>query len=340
MDNITVGIIGLGHWGPNILGSLSRIKEVKLKSICDQNTQALIRLSENYESLFKTQDANEIFADNGIDLICIATPVKSHFELAKKALTAGKHVFVEKPLCANSDEGNALVELANKNSVKLMVGHVFLFNPTVIKVKEIIDSGQLGKILYLEAHRTNLGPVRSDVNAIWDLTSHDISIFNYWLSSTPIQISASGSKALDGIVEDTTFVTLKYPDNILAHAHASWLNPMKVRQITIVGQNKMLIWDDVDLTKPIQIFDSNIKVKKDDFSDTFSSHRMEYHRGDIVIPAVTVGEPLKSELGHFVKCLLNKEKLRSDGEFGNQIVKILEASDSSLHDMSRFIKID
>tara|TARA_B100001093_G_scaffold519855_1_gene610947 strand:- start:7270 stop:8301 length:1032 start_codon:yes stop_codon:yes gene_type:complete len=338
-NKIVVSIIGAGRWGPNILGALSQLSQVEVRSICDLNENSLKAIEARYPTLKTTSNLDDILQDRQIDMVCVATPVKTHFTIAQKVLEAGKHLFVEKPLCPSVEECNKLLKLAETKKLKLMVGHVFLFNPTIQKVKQILDSGELGRLYYIETHRTNLGPVREDVNAIWDLTSHDISIFNYLLDAIPHKVSANGCKALDGKVEDTTFTSLVYPHGVLAHAHASWLNPLKVRQMTIVGENKMLTWDDIDLTKPIQIFDSSINISGEQISDSFTRHRLEYHRGDVLIPAVLMGEPLKIEMESFVNAIINNEGHLSDGAFSRDVVEILEASDQSLLSKGEFIEL-
>lgn len=333
-------MIGAGRWGPNILSSIEAISNAKVEMVCDLNQDSLDNLRGRFPQIQITTNINDIL-NSGVDAVCVATPVCTHFKLGLSVLESGKHLFIEKPLCHTSEEARKLIALAKEKELKIMVGHVFLFNPTIIKVKEILEGGSMGKIYYMESHRTNFGPVREDVNALWDLTSHDISIFNYLLSSEPEAVSANGSRALDGNVEDTTFATFKYPEDILAHSHASWLNPKKVRQITIVGEKKMLIWDDIDLERPIQIFDSNITIEEQgEYCDSFSSHRSVYNRGGISIPHVKTGQPLKLELAHFIECLRNGEEVRSGGDFSAKIVSVLEASDRSLKNDGQFISIE
>jgi predicted dehydrogenase len=338
MKQLKVSVIGAGHWGPNIIGSLNGLPEVEVHTVCDLNEAALENIRHRFPSVKTSADTQATLCDPDVQAICIATPVSTHFKLAKAALEHGKHILVEKPLCQSSAECLILEQEAARRNLTLMVGHVFLFNPSILKVKEIIQSGTLGEVFYLEAHRTNLGPVRQDVNAIWDLTSHDISIFNFLLDAYPLDASAVGSKALDGKVEDTTFVTFRYPDSILAHAHASWLNPKKVRQITIVGSSKMMTWDDLDITHPIRIYDSTVTLGSN-YSDTFSAHRMNYHRGDVVMPQVEGGEPLKNECRSFVESILNNAPSSSDGTFGRKVVEALEATDRSIQSNSSFIEI-
>jgi len=338
MEQLQVNVIGAGHWGPNIIGALHGLSNAVVCTVCDLNESALEKIRQRFPTVKTTTDSQATLADPEAHAICIATPVSSHFDLALAALENGKHIMIEKPLCTTSAECLILEKEAARRNLVLMVGHVFLFNPSIMKVKEIIRSGELGKIFYLEAHRTNLGPVRLDVNAIWDLTSHDISIFNFLLGNEPLSASAVGSKALDGQVEDTTFCSFKYPEGVLAHAHASWLNPKKVRQITIVGERRMLTWDDIDITHPIRIYDSNVTVEGR-YSDTFAAHRLNYHRGDVVMPQVEGGEPLKNECIAFVESIFNKTPSPSDGTFGRKVVEVLEATDRSLQANSAFVDL-
>ena len=338
MMQLNINVIGAGHWGPNLIGALHGLPNVNVQTVCDLSEVALNKVKDRFPSVQTSVDAKAIISDPNIQAVCIATPVSTHFELAKEALENGKHVLVEKPLCQTSDECRIIEEEAAQKNLVVMVGHVFLFNPSILKVKEIVESGNLGKIFYLEAHRTNLGPVRQDVNAIADLTSHDISIFNFLLNAEPLSVSASGSKALDGLVEDTTFCTFKYPNSVLAHAHASWLNPKKVRQITIVGEHKMLTWDDIDITHPIRIYDSSVRFESQ-YSDSFAAHRMNYHRGDVIMPQVGGGEPLKNECQAFVDSILNKTPAPSGVTFGRKVVEALEATDRSLQANGSFVDI-
>lgn len=336
--NLKINIIGLGRWGPNLVRAFADMTGVEVGSIYDLDATRAKSLQAKFPGIRLSTSLEEVLGDDS-QAVVIATPVKSHADLVESALRKGKHVFVEKPFCATSADCHRLVKLADAQKLKIMVGHVFLFNPTIIKLKEIITSGHLGKIHYIESRRTNLGPVRPDVNAIWDLASHDFSIFCYLLDQFPLQVNASAFKALGGNVEDLAFTNLIFPDHVFAAAHVSWLSPAKIRQITVVGSERMLIWDDLELTKPIQIFDSNISLQRDAYSDSFTSHRLSYHRGDIVIPHIEGGEPLRSECEHFAQSILNNSDLRSDGRFSTKIVEILEATDASLQRGSVYITL-
>jgi len=336
---INVGIVGAGRWGPNLINALWSNPAVSDILVCDINENSLKKIRNKYSDISCTTSINSLTEEKSIDVVFISTPVSTHFDLSKKILNSGKHIFVEKPFCSSSIEGSQLINQAEEKGLFIMVGHVFLFNLAIQKIKEILTKSEIGKVHYLLAERTNLGPVRSDVNATWDLTSHDISIFNFLLNDKPTKVSTNGLKALDGKVEDTTFSTFKYSNGVTAHAHASWLNPRKVRQITIVGEKKMLVWDDLDLTMPIKVFNSNITLTDASYTDSYSSHIMQYHHGDIEVPYVKNGEPLKIEVDYFIKRILGVGGQLSDGYFGNEVVQVLEASDDSIKNNSTFIDI-
>ena len=339
MNKINFGVIGLGRWGPNILGSLSRIDDTNIICISDLNEEALFSISKRYPSLQTTLNSNDILNDSTIDAVAICTPVETHTELVKSALESGKHVFVEKPFGHDAKECDLLCKLAKQMNLKIVVGHIFLFNSSIITLKKIIQSGELGDILHLEAHRTNLGPVRKDVNAVWDLTSHDLSIFDFLLDNLPEAVSCLGSSKLDSKNEDTAYSTFRYRGGILAHAHASWLNPRKVRQITVIGSKKMALWDDLNLDHPIAIYDSSIGLDQSYYSDSFASHRLSYNRGNVVLPSIQTNEPLLEEMKHFINVIEGKEMNRSSGAYGTEIVKTLQVADQSIKNDGKFLTI-
>lgn len=336
---IKIGLIGAGRWGPNVIGAINRLKEAKLLKVVDPNQESLFNLNLRFPGVKTSQSPNEIFDDDQIDAVAICTPVETHTDLVKSALESGKHVFVEKPFGHDTKECESLCQLAKNKNLIIVVGHVFLFNASVIALKKIIQSGELGEVLHLEAHRTNLGPVRKDVNAVWDLTSHDLSIFDFLLDDLPEEVSCLGSRKLDSQNEDTTYSTFKYKGGILSHAHASWLNPRKVRQITVIGSKKMAIWDDLNLDHPITIYDSSIGLDQSYYSDSFASHRLCYNRGNVTMPNIPTNEPLFEEISHFTQVILGEEVNRSSGEYGSEVVKSLQAADQSLLADGKFVKI-
>ena len=336
---IKIGLIGAGRWGPNVIGAINRLNEAKLLKVADPNQESLSNLNLRFPGVKTSQSPAEIFNDDQIDAVAICTPVATHTELVKSALESGKHVFVEKPFGHDTKECEFLCELAKNKNLIIVVGHVFLFNASVIALKKIIKSSELGQVLHLEAHRTNLGPVRKDVNAVWDLTSHDLSIFDFLLDDLPEEVSCLGTCKLDSKNEDTSYSTFKYQAGILAHAHASWLNPRKVRQITVIGSKKMALWDDLNLDHPITIYDSSIGLDQSYYSDSFATHRLSYNRGDVTMPNILTNEPLFEEISHFIKVIRGEEANRSSGEYGSEVVKSLQAADQSLLAGGKFVKI-
>ena len=333
------GIIGAGRWGPNVIGALKRIEDVNLQIVADFNQTALDLVKSRFSNLSTTTDPMELITDDSLDAVAICTPVETHLDFVEKALKNNKHVFVEKPLGKESCLCSKVCDLAEIKGLKLVVGHVFLFNNSILTLKEIIHSGDIGDILHLNATRTNLGPVRKDVNAAWDLTSHDLSIFNFLLDSNPLEVSCIGSCKLDSNIEDTTYTSFKYENEILAHAHASWLNPRKVRQITVVGSKKMLLWDDLNLDNPITVFDSSIGLEQSYYSDSFSSHRHSYNRGNVILPSVLTNEPLLDEMKHFIEVIRGKSKNRCSGEYGTEVANTLQAADQSITEEGKFITV-
>jgi predicted dehydrogenase len=338
-QKINIGLIGAGRWGPNLIGAFNRMNDVELTRVADLNPLALDALSNRFPALETTASIELLLEDESIDAIAICTPVETHMELVQSSLNAGKHVFVEKPFGQDSELCNQLCNLADKKHLQILVGHVFLFNESIIELKKIIHSGEFGDLLHLEAHRTNLGPVRKDVNAVWDLSSHDLSIFDFLLDDLPLEVSCIGSCNLDPLNADTSYTTFKYKNAILAHAHASWLNPRKVRQITVIGSKKMAVWDDLNLEHPITIYDSSIGLDQSYYSDSFSSHRLSYKRGNVVLPNILNNEPLFDELKHFINVIQGKEENRSSGKYGIELAQTLQSADQSIQNGGKFIKI-
>lgn len=300
--------------------------------VCDLSEERLALVRRNIPSVAKfTTDAHACITDPAADAVVIATPVHTHFQLAREALEAGKHVFVEKPLCQSAQEAEVLIGLAEERRRHLCVGHVFLFNNGIRAVRNLIRSGELGRIHYLSSTRVNLGPFRRDVNALWDLASHDISIFNYWLDGEPIAVTAHGGSYLNPEVEDVVMATFTYPHRVLASVHASWLHPRKVREIVVVGERKMAVWDDMNLSEPVRVYDKSVNVERDPlYSDSFGSFRMQIRNGDVLIPYVAGPEPLAAECEHFLNCVAGKARPINSGEVGLSVIRALEAADRSM----------
>jgi len=327
---IRVAVIGAGHWGPNLIrnfhsgGGASVVAQV-----VDASAARLEQLAPRYPGVRFGSDVGAALADRAVDAVVIATPTATHFSICKQALEAGKHVLVEKPITTAAAEAAALGALAAKQGRVLMCGHVFLFNPAVRKVKQLIDQGELGRVHYLSMARTNLGPIRGDVNAGWDLASHDISIADHWLGAGATAVSAVGGVYVNPGVHDVVFATLRYPNGVLVNLHSSWLNPRKARDITVVGARRMLTFDDLDLLEPIRVYDKGVK---DDAGvvDTFAGFRSSVREGDITIPRVAMGEPLKAECDHFLDCIATGKAPLTGAAMAGSVVRTLEAMTKSL----------
>ena len=321
---IKLAVIGCGHWGPNHVRNFNALPDSTVDVVADPDEGRLEHVRRMYPGLRCERDYLPTVNDPNIDAVVIATPVSTHYEIARESLLAGKHVLCEKPLCKDSEQGEELVELARANGCLLMVGHVFLFNAGILKLKELIDTGELGTIRYLSASRTNLGPIRNDVDVTYDLCSHDISIFNWLLGNEPEVVSATGASFVQPGVEDVVFVSMKYPGNVLVSINASWLDPKKVRQITVVGSRQMATWDDLQLTTPIAIYDKGANTAQD-YEDYGEFLRLSMWDRDVRLPKVEFVEPLKAQATEFLRSLQDGHNDRSDGMFGLRVVKVLEA---------------
>ncbi|MBF0121905.1 MAG: Gfo/Idh/MocA family oxidoreductase [Candidatus Omnitrophica bacterium] len=299
---ISVGVIGCGHWGPNHIRVFSQLPNAQCMMAADLDEGRLKAVKALYPSVVTTTSYKDILASKEIEAVCIAAPTKLHFQFAKEALEARKHVLCEKPLAMLPEECLELGEIAKKAGRFLMVGHVFLFNAGIRWVKEYIDSGEMGKIYYTHSERTNLGPFRYDVNALWDLAPHDIAIFDYILSGSAQSASARGLKCLGNNLEDLAFATLDYPSGNLANIHVSWIDPRKVRQITIVGEKKMLVWDDLDPLGAVRVYDKHVE-RTTKFYETYGEFQLLSREGAITIPKISSQEPLKAQGQYFIDCI-------------------------------------
>jgi predicted dehydrogenase len=329
---IRIAVIGAGHWGPNLIRNFHNKQSSEVGWVVDTDRSRLDMVAARFPEV-KTDDTVEAaISDDSIDAVVIATPTSTHFDLAKLALERGKHVLVEKPITNEVNTAEQLCEIAEDQDVVLMVGHVFLFNAAVRRVKHYLEDDFLGQLYYITMVRTNLGPIRVDVNAAWDLAAHDISIANYWLESEPLTVSATGGQWINSGIEDAMFATMRYPDDVLVNLHVSWLNPRKNRDITLVGEQRMLTVDDMNLSEPLRIYDKRVTSKrtKASFVDSYVSFRSSVRDGDITIPRVAQSEPLTEECGQFVACIATGQRPPSDGRFGAGVVRVLEAIERSL----------
>lgn len=327
---IRMGVVGCGHWGPNHIRIFDQLTDSCTAACADLDEKRLEAIKQNFPEIITTQDYHTILSDDTIDAVCIASPTNTHYTVAKESLEAGKHVLCEKPLSLNPEECASLAVLAKEKDCILMVGHIFIFNRGILKLKELIDSGELGKIQYAHAIRTNLGPFRYDVNALWDLAPHDISIFNFLFNGHPVNVSARGQKYLGDKQEDVAFATMEYPDKIVANIHVSWLDPKKVRQITIVGDQKMVVWDDLDSVGPIKIYDKHVE-RTATYYQSYGEFQLLSREGSITIPHVGFGEPLKIQDQFFLDCIKGAEVPdRVDALKGKDVVRALCAIQESM----------
>lgn len=328
MSKLNVAVVGCGYWGPNLLRNFSQIQDCHVKACCDWDEKKLARMKMLYPAITTTKNFDEIVADASIDAVAIATPVRTHAGLAKQCLEHNKHVLIEKPMASSSEECLELIHLAEARQRILMVGHTFEYAAAVNKAKQIIDSGELGEIYYISCVRVNLGLFQPDINVIWDLAPHDITIILYLLQELPVTINSQGKAHFRQKIEDVATMTLSFPNNTIAFIHNSWLDPDKIRKITIVGSKKMLVYDDVNPNEKIRIYDKGVDTPP--YYDTFAEFHFSYRYGDIYTPRLNEYEPLRAECEHFLECVKSGTTPQSDGYSGLRIVTILEAANRSL----------
>ena len=334
---IRVAVVGAGHWGPNLIRNFHNRERSEVLWVVDRDPGRLGQVRGRFPEIQVAQEAEPALADVRVDGVVIATPTSTHYRFAKAALERGKHVLVEKPIATAVREGAELCALAAARGRVLMIGHVFLFNPGIQRVKQYLDAGELGRIYYVAMVRTNLGPIRVDVDAAWDLASHDVSVVNYWLEGEPVTVAAVGGTWINPGVADAVFATLRYPDDVLVNLHVSWLNPRKARDITVVGEKRMLTFDDMNLTEPIRVYDKRVTDDRTTvgYVDSFASFRASIREGEIVIPRVVLGEPLRAECEHFLDCVESGKPPLTGGEQGMAVVRVLEAIERSARNGGR-----
>ncbi len=320
-----IGLIGYGYWGPNLARNFHALPDAHLVAVADADAPRLAEPARLYGARTYV-DYRELLADPTLDAVAISTPARTHFEIARAALERGKHVLVEKPLAMSSAEVRGLIALAEQKQRTLMVGHTFEYNPAVWKIRELVEQRAIGDVYYIYANRVNLGRVQRDINALWSIAPHDISILLYVLGALPLEVSARGATYLSEKVEDVVFVTLTFPNHVLAHIHASWLDPSKVRQMTVVGSQKMIVYDDVDPEARLRIYDKGVYKH----GSAYGESQLKIHSGDISIPQLDMSEPLRNECAHFIECVREGKRPRTDGENGLRVVRVLEAAQESL----------
>lgn len=332
---VNIAVIGCGYWGPNLIRNINGLAEATLHTVCDLDDAKLARQKKLYPSVNTTKDINTILTNQDIHAVIVATPMSTHYRLAKAVLEAGKHVFIEKPLAGSVAEGKELIELAKLKNLRLMVGHTFEYSPPVNKIKEILQTGEIGDVYYLDSYRVNLGLFQSDLSVVWDLAPHDVSIINYFVDSRPVSVNANGQSYIEGNVQDVANITIKFENNVMAHIVVSWLAPSKFRRTTIVGTKKMIVYDDMEPEEKVKIYDKGVEFSNEEIAQS----QVIYRTGDIHAPRISNVEPLKTEMSHFIECIKTGATPKSDGESGLRVVRILEAAQRSIDENGREVRL-
>lgn len=334
---IRIGIVGCGYWGPKHIRNFHELEEATLTAVCDLDKNRLERVKTQYPYVRTVIDFEDLLAA-GVDAVVIATPVDTHYQLAKQALLHDKHVLIEKPVSTSSSQVRRLIKLAEQRNLVMMVGHTYEYHPAVDFLRELIQSGELGYIYNIDAARLNLGLYRSDANVLWDLAPHDICIVLSLLGEEPVEVSARGTHHVDSRLCDMAYIELFFPSGTMCNIHVSWLHPRKIRELTIVGSKKMAVYDDVSESEKIHIYDKGLAIAANN-NNGFAAWPPNYRYGDVVIPFISNAEPLKLECSHFIKSIEQGMKPRSDGWSGFRVTSILEAANSSLLNGGERIKL-
>jgi predicted dehydrogenase len=325
---IGIGIVGYGYWGTNLVRNFAETRGGNLRRVVDSRQDRLELLNRRYPAVRTGSDFNELIADPEIDAVVIATPTASHFELALRSLRAGKHVLVEKPMTTTVDEGRRLVAEAERRSLTLMVDHTFIFTPAVRRIRDLIAGGALGKILYYDSMRINLGLFQHDVNVIWDLAVHDLSILTYLLNEEPIIVSAIGKSHVAGHPENVAYLTMSFAHDLIAHINVNWLAPVKIRRTIIGGTSKMIVFDDLEPSEKIKVYDRGVDVTND--PEQVRKMLVGYRTGDMWAPQLETTEALSAMTAHFVDCVANRSTPDTSGQMGLTVVRALEAASQSM----------
>jgi predicted dehydrogenase len=332
-NSVQVGVFGYGYWGPNIVRNFHSLENCRVKAICDKSEASLKRARRAYPEAKLTTDFFEIVTSPEIDAVAVVTPVWTHFDLAKAALLNGKHVFVEKPFTSTAQQAEELIELAERKRLKIMVDHTFLFSGAVRKIRELVDNKILGNLYYFDSTRVNLGLFQHDVNVIWDLAPHDMSIMDYIIQAKPEAVVATGGTHLNCLA-DMAYITVYFPEKVVAHINVNWLSPVKVRTTLIGGEKKMLVWNDLEADEKIKVYDKGVQITS---GQGVYDLLVSYRSGDVWAPRVEQTEALKLELEYFVDCIRNDRVPFNDGVAGLRVVKLLEAADQSLKDRGKIV---
>ena len=329
------GVIGYGYWGPNVVRDLVSLDDSRVISIAELNEQRRLRAQKAYPGVHVTADVQELISSTEIDAIAVITPVWTHYELAKAALENGKHVFVEKPFTSTAEQGERLIDLALKKNLKIMVDHTFLFTGAVKKISQLVNEGILGKLYYYDSTRVNLGLFQHDINVLWDLAPHDLSIVDHLLHAPPEAIVATGQQHLNGH-ENIAFMTLYFPDSVIAHINVNWLSPVKVRRTLIGGEKRMLVWNDLEADEKVKVYDKGVTINS---REGVYELLVSYRSGDMWAPQLEQVEALRQELAYFVECVSNGRDPHNDGCAGLRVVKMLEAATESLNKRGALVSL-
>ncbi len=335
---VRVGLIGYGYWGPNYARVLTELPGAELAGVCEADPERLRRACQRYPQVPGCAEAAELLRMPGLDAVVISTPASTHFPLAQAVLESGRHVLVEKPLALTPQQCDQLNELAAQRGKTLMVAHTFIYNPGIRRMKEEVRRKEFGRVYYLHATRTNLGPIRRDVNAIWDLASHDVSIFNFLLDQQPQWVSAVGTRLLENPREDVGFLTLGYRDGVIGNVHVSWADPNKVREVVAVGSRRRVVFNDMNDLERVRIYEKGVSVGERT-AESYGEFKLLVRDGDIISPKVEPSEPLKNQCIEFLECILDGRTPLTDGEFGAQVVRALLAADASLRASGRAVEV-
>lgn len=335
---IRFGVIGYGYWGPNLVRNIAECPGAEIRAVSDLRPERLELAKRRYPSIFVTPDHQELVRSPDVDVVVISTPVFTHFDLAMAALKAGKHVFVEKPLTATTEEGCRLIDEAASRKLTLMVDHTFIYTGAVRKIGELVGNDTLGDLYYYDGVRVNLGLFQPDVNVIWDLAVHDLAIMNYVLRAKPIAVSATGMSHVPGRPENIAYITVYFEGNMIGHVHVNWLSPVKIRQTLISGSKKMIVYDDMEITEKVKVYDRGITVQP--HSESLYKLLVGYRSGDMWAPQLETTEALTVEIKHLIDCVQNGGCPLSDGHAGLSVVRILEAATASMKERGRVVELN
>jgi len=325
---IGVAILGCGYWGVNYVRVFGELAETRVVAVCDQRLDRLQEVVRRFPGIEPVTSVSEALKVPGVDAVVVCTNAATHYAVARQCLEAGKHLLVEKPLTTIAEDAAELIDLADANARTLMVGHTFVYNGGIRKVKECLNQGS-DQVYYLYSSRTNLGPIRHDVNALWDLAPHDVAIFNYLLDSAPEWVSAIGVKVLRNCREDVGFISLGYPGNIVGHVHVSWADPHKAREVVVVASHRRIVFNDLNGTEQVRVFEKGVRPA-DPEPTNYGEYRFQIRDGDILSPRVEIGEPLKNQCRHFIECVIKKARPLTAGLEGLEVVQVLQAVDRSI----------